>query len=258
MDWSKAKTVLIWAFLFLDLFLGYQVYVSRTQQWTDHEVNSGQASDVEAYLASKQITLQVEVPQETREMNYVNVEYLGFDSLKAKEMPGQVISLERNAIVSKFVPPIPASDRKNPEEFLRQINQRIMFANQYRQDIGLPEGDKLLFWQIYGGIPIYVAPLEVHLKNGMAIGYRQTYVQIRNQGSGRQVISAYTALRSLVDKELIQNGERITDVELGYFGHEYDADMQILAPVWRFIHNGNIHFVNGFTGAIEQPLTEKR
>ncbi|MGD8190527.1 two-component system regulatory protein YycI [Brevibacillus ginsengisoli] len=258
MDWSKAKTVLIWAFLLLDMFLGYQVYASRTQHWMDHEVNSGQASDVESYLASKQITLQVEVPQETREMNYINVEYLGFDSLMAKEMPGQQITLEKNGLVSKFVPPIPAPDRKNPDEFLRQINQKIMYSNQYRQDIRLLQGNKMLFWQIYDGIPVYVAPLEIYLKNDMAIGYRQTYVQIRNQGAGRQVISAYTALRSLVDKELIQSGEKITDVELGYFGHEYDADLQVLAPVWRFIHNGKIHFVNGFTGAIEQPLTEKR
>ncbi len=258
MDWSRAKTVLIWAFLFLDLFLGYQVYASRTQHWMDQEVDAGQASDLSMYLAQKQITLQVEIPQETREMNYVNAEYLGFDTLMAKEMPGQQITLENTAIVSKFAQPIPANDRKNPDEFLRQISQRVLYANQYRQEIRIPQTDKILFWQIYDGIPVYVAPLEVRLKNGMAIGYRQTYVQIHNQGSSRQVISAYTALRSLVDKEIIQSGEKITDVELGYYGHEYDADFQILAPVWRFIHNGKIHYVNGFTGAIEQPLTEKR
>lgn len=257
MDWSRAKTILIWAFLFLDMFLGYQVYVSRTQQWMDQEVNAGQASDLKQYLQQQQISLLTEIPQETREMNYVNVEYLGFDSMTAKEMPGQLITLEKTGLSSRFNPPIPANNQRNPDDFLRVISQKIMYASQYRQDTRYLREDTVLFWQIFNGIPIYVAPLEVYVKNGVAIGYRQTYVQIRNQGAGRQVISAYTALRSLVDKEIIKSGEKITDVELGYFGHEYDADFQILAPVWRFLHNGKIHYVNGFTGAIEQPVTDK-
>lgn len=38
MDWSRTKTILIWAFLLLDLFLFYQVYVTRISLWNDKEV----------------------------------------------------------------------------------------------------------------------------------------------------------------------------------------------------------------------------
>lgn len=45
---------------------------------------------------------------------------------------------------------------------------------------------------------------------------------------------------------------RCHSIELGYYGHTYNADEQILAPVWRIIHDDHIHYVNGITGAIEK------
>ncbi len=251
MDWSRAKTILIWAFLFLDLFLGYQVYASRTQQWMDTDAVAGGTREIEAFLAQHNIVLQAEIPQQTPDMNYLNVEYSGFQAMVPKEMPGQQVTMEKTAVSVRFTQPIPVL-QKNPAELLRLISQRVVSADQYQPDLHLSGRERLVFWQMHERVPLFVAPLEVYLKNGTAVGFHQTYVHIRNQGSGRQVISAATALRSLVEKEVIQPGERIEDVSLGYYGHTYDADIQVLAPVWRFIHNGEVHYVNGFTGAVEK------
>lgn len=256
MDWSRAKTILIWAFLILDLFLGYQVSATRNLQWNNPESLKAAAGDIELYLKQQNITLISEMPQEAPEMKYLNVEYQGFQ-IPMNMMPGQRITLQKTEIVSYFNQPLPASDVKNLDDWLQGMDQRVMYANFYHPDKLLSNKDKLYYWQYHGRFPLFVAPLEFTIEDNLVKKYKQTYVHIRNQGSGRQVISAYTALRSLVENEIIKQGEKIEDVTLGYYGYYYDADIQVLAPVWRFIHDGKTDYINGFTGAIERPPDEK-
>jgi regulatory protein YycI of two-component signal transduction system YycFG len=256
MDWSRAKTILIWAFLFLDLFLGYQVYVSRTELWLNAEAVQGSKWDIELYLRQQQITLLAEVPQETPEMKYVNVENFGFDILALQETQGLKVTVEneRSAISAQLMQPLPFDKQTDPDDLLRQMGQHLLYEDQYRADPYLSNKQKIKYWQLHGKYPIFNAPLDIHLENNLVTGYSQTYFHIRSQGSARQVISAYTALRSMVEKQIIAPGEKIESVMLGYFGYHYDADIQVLAPVWRVIHDGKTDYINGFTGAIERPL----
>ncbi|MBO8165114.1 MAG: two-component system regulatory protein YycI [Brevibacillus sp.] len=258
MDWSRAKTILIWAFLLLDLFLGYQVYASRTQQWNDIQLVHKGAGDIELLLAQRSITLAVEIPEEIPQVHHVHVEYLTADSLMNLPLPAdQQMTISDSLIIARFDKPIPLSEVKNPAEFLRGVSQRIVYADEYQPDKYYTGRGLLRYWQQYEGLPIFVAPLEFFVHKQTVTGYQQSYLRIRNQGTGRQVISAYTALRSLLEKQLIQNGETIEDVTMGYYGHEYDADIQVLAPIWRIIHDGKIDYVNAFTGAVERPVDSR-
>ncbi|UFJ40416.1 two-component system regulatory protein YycI [Brevibacillus humidisoli] len=258
MDWSRAKSILIGAFLLLDLFLGYQVYASRTQQWSDVQQVQKGAGDIELLLDQRNIALKVEIPEEVRQMQYVHVEYLSTDSFGKHPLPtDQHITISDSLITARFDQPIQLNDSTNAAELLRELQKRVMYADQYQPDKYYTERGLLRYWQQYEGLPIFVAPLELFVQRESVIGYQQSYLRIRNHGSGRQVISAYTALRSLLEKQLIRNGETIEDVTMGYYGHEYDADIQVLAPIWRIIHDGKIDYVNAFTGAVERPLDDR-
>lgn len=253
MDWSRTKTILIWAFLLLDLFLGYQVYVTRINLWNDKDVTQGDKWKMELYLSQQNITLATEVPQDTPEMANLNAEYVGINPLSLQEMPGIQATMEKMSLAAKLDPPLQIRGQITPNELLRQIGPRLIHAEQYSADLYQSNQGRLLYWQTYEKLPVFVAPLEVYLDNGSIIGYRQTYFHVREQEAKRQVISGYTALRSLVDKQIIQPGERIESVSLGYYG-SYDADIQALAPVWRVIHDGKQHFVNALNGALERPM----
>lgn len=257
MDWSRTKTILIWAFLLLDLFLGYQVYVTRSSFWSDKDVAQSDKWDMELYLKQQNISLVTEVPQETPEMSYLNAEYVGINPLSLQEMSGLTATMEKMSLAAKLTPPLQIRGQITPNELLRQIGPRLMYAEQYTADMYQSNQERLLYWQIYEKMPVFVAPLEVYLDNGAILGYRQTFFTMRKQEGERQVISGYTALRSLVDKQIIAPGERIESVSLGYYG-SYDADIQALAPVWRVIHDGKQHFVNAFTGALERPMVTQR
>jgi len=253
MDWSRAKTILICAFLFLDLFLGYQVYASRTQPSMDVDSVKGLNSDLETYLLQQNITLETDIPQDTPDMRYLYVEYVGIPTITAKEMSEQLVTLENALITSQFTKDFYIGYSSNPEEVLRQLKDRIVYYDQYRVDQYWLHHRRYRYWQVHDGIPLFVAPLEIFIENGVAKGYKQVYLHVRSQGSGRQVIPASTAVRSLVEKGIIKKGERIEQIALGYYGYKYDAEIQVLAPVWRIIHNGNEHYVNGFTGVAERP-----
>jgi regulatory protein YycI of two-component signal transduction system YycFG len=256
-DWSRAKTILIWAFLLLDLFLGYQVYASRMQHWQGAEAIDGSKWDIELYLKQLNITMDTDVPNETPEMKYLNVEVPGINALALQDIPGISVSVEKTALAAKLKPPMPVRGEMSPGELLRQLGTRMLHANEYAADLIQSRPGRLVYLQQYDKLPLFVAPLEIYFENGAVDSYRQTYFHIRSQGSGRQVISAYTAIRSLVEKQIILPGEKIQNVQLGYYGY-YDADIQVLAPVWRVIHDGKLHYVNAFTGAIERPVVSEK
>jgi regulatory protein YycI of two-component signal transduction system YycFG len=220
----------------------------------------GSKWDIELYLKQQHIALQAEVPQETPEMTYVNVENYGFNVLALQDVQGVKVTLEndRSAITAQLKPPIPLDKQSDPDDLLRQLNRFLLYADQYRADAYQTSRQRIRYWQLHGNYPIFNAPLDVFTDNNQITGYAQTYFHIRSQGSARGVISAYTALRSLVEKQTILPGEKIESVTLGYFGYHYDADIQVLAPVWRVIHNGKTDYINGFTGAIERPLDTRK
>jgi regulatory protein YycI of two-component signal transduction system YycFG len=258
MDWSRAKTILIWAFLLLDLFLGYQVYASRTENWQNTEAVQGDKWDIELYLRQQNIVLQADVPQETPEMKYLNVEFSGVNALALQDIPGIRVTVDKTSLVARLVPPLPVREQTNQAEILRQLSPRLLYSSEYVPDLYFSSRNHVRYLQLYEKLPLFVAPLEVTIENGEVREYRQTYMHIRSQGSGRQVISAYSALRSLVEKQMLHPGEKIENVSLGYYGYHYDADIQVLAPVWRVIHDGKQHFVNAFTGAVERPMPPEK
>lgn len=253
MDWSRTKTILIWAFLLLDLFLGYQVYVTRISTWNGQEITQSDKWELELYLNQQNISLETEVPQDTPEMHYLKAEYLGINPFHMQELPGVEATLEKMSLTATLTPPMRINGQIVPSDLLRQLGPLLMYADQYAADLYQSSQSRLLYWQTYENRPVFIAPLEVRLDKGNILGYRQTYLHLREQQGVRQVISGYTALRSLVEKQIILPGGRIESVSLGYYG-SHDADIQSLVPVWRVIHDGKIHFVNAFTGALERPM----
>ena len=72
MDWSKTKTILIWAFLMLDVFLGYQVYATRGGYLQSPQASQAEKWEMRDYLSQHNITLDAEVPTETPDMTLLN------------------------------------------------------------------------------------------------------------------------------------------------------------------------------------------
>lgn len=78
MDWSKAKTILIVAFLITNIILGFVVLSSERQE--ESTIKQSFIEDVIDILGKKNISIDTEIPKEAPTLNTLEVEYEVLDS----------------------------------------------------------------------------------------------------------------------------------------------------------------------------------
>jgi regulatory protein YycI of two-component signal transduction system YycFG len=258
MDWSRAKTILILSFLLLDMFLAYQIINVKNRIQETAPQGELTPSSLDDLLKTRHIRMDAEVPKETPDMHYINVRFTPIADY-TEQLIGQRLEQQKgNEIIALFQQPVPLSSTSNSADIMKDMGNSIAFSQDYRYDKERSTADMKRFLQVSRTFPLFSAPLDIVVDHGRAIGYRQIHVQVINQGVGRKMITALTAVRSLIDNGYIRYGEEISGISLGYYGHIYDADVQVLAPVWRVVHTHDTHYVNGITGAVEQaPPLEK-
>ena len=83
MDWSKAKTILIVAFLITNMLLG--VVLLSNNKTTDSTTKQGFVEDVTRLLNNKDIKIDTEISREIPSLNTLEVEYEMIDILKVND-----------------------------------------------------------------------------------------------------------------------------------------------------------------------------
>lgn len=83
MDWSKAKTILIVAFIITNMLLG--VVLLSNNDATDSTTKQGFVQDVTRLLNNKDIHIDTEISRETPSLNTLDVEYEMIDILKIND-----------------------------------------------------------------------------------------------------------------------------------------------------------------------------
>lgn len=253
MDWRKAKTILIIAFLLLDSFLFYQLWTGRANEVEMGQQYTATSSDLQDVLKAKNIKLLIEAPAEMPEMYYLNIRYGDIQLIDKSKLPNQMIKMDGHILQSRFLHPLPSPGFTIKGDFSRVYNDHILFFDEYMLDSKMNYPNQLVFHQLWNNHPFFGATLELNVVDQNVISYRQIHYEVVNKGSGKKVISSVTALRTLIENNMIGKGESIHAIDLGYYGHTYDADIQVVAPVWRIIHGSNqVHFVNAITGVIEK------
>lgn len=237
MDWGRAKTILIVSFLLLNLMLGYQL-------WHDRVATSAKDSDtrevtrqIEAIMASRNIGLKTNIPQETPSMRE-----LEFTIYPSQGEP-------RKVQLQTAIPVSQLSDRATLGEAL---SREIPDGASYELDL-LESGDGVyVLYQMYGGYPLFDVKLKLHVTDGEVRAYSQSHAEILGAFTGEQqkVLSGLRAVGILAEK--LEPGTNIIDIRLGYHGQEFNTETRILAPYWRIMTDHNErYFVHAITGAVE-------
>ncbi|WP_164984976.1 two-component system regulatory protein YycI [Ammoniphilus sp. CFH 90114] len=260
MDWRRAKTLLILAFLILDSFLFYQFWTSRSHDLEVGQQNMGTSSSLQDVLKAKNIQLAIEPPTDMPEMHYLNVRYENFEMRLVSKLPNQNSRWEGHVFESRFIRNLPSPLTMMKSEVQKTFSEHILYFEDYKVDSMVQYPEKLVYFQQWEGYPLFGATLELNHNDQKVMGYRQAYFQVVNKGSGKKVISSLTALRTLIENGMIAYGETVHAIELGYFGHTYDAEIQVIAPVWRIVHGTNqVHYINAITGVMEKtPSLQKK
>ncbi|MBC8080572.1 MAG: two-component system regulatory protein YycI [Gorillibacterium sp.] len=249
MDWGRAKLVLIISFLLLNILLGYQLFNNRLDQ-----ISAADAAVIKEEtfkrLESRDIRLSAQkVPKDTPKLKPINyTKKINHEDIQTIAEPVHASSLLRNKPSMKSL------------EKAGVIN-----ASAYRADPALSrKGELRVLHQIHEKLPMFDVELQLIEKDDKITGYKQVYVEVQsgvdtsNEATPPQeVISAYTALSSLVESSLPSHSV-ITDIRLGYYGQTFNSESLYMLPNWRIVLNsGDIYYVQAFNGAVQQKPAVK-
>jgi len=238
MDWGKAKNILILTFLLLNILLGVQIYLKQSDYFHNMLWTSNTIDAIKKDLSERQIVLKTEIPKAVPKMSFIQV--------KAEEISA------KSSFSYELAQPI---DQKKLADI---IGDWIDNFTEYHFDSYQKQPDRILYHQNIEDYPFWGAKLKVYIQEGELTNYEQTYVRVLNKGMEREVVSAYTVLRSLIDDELLPKRSEILQMRLGYNGDLRQTTMQVLAPVWRIDYKtgekDEVIYVNALTGGVENII----
>lgn len=244
MDWRRAKSILIFAFLCLNLILAYQLWADRFSSALSRNTAGLEAEKklLEKLLESKNIRVVPDIPKDTPKLSVINVRFQ------------EQYRKPREVKLDKPIPFINLMSRST----LREIQNKTSLDHfqDYRLDNSSDKRDMFIFHQMYSEWPMFDVTLQLFAQNGEITGYKQTYVEVKSgvepvNPSGQVIISAYAAVRTLAENYLSE-GSVITDIRLGYHGQLYDTEDQSFVPNWRIsLSDREPYYVHAFTGAVE-------
>jgi regulatory protein YycI of two-component signal transduction system YycFG len=240
MDWGRAKTILIVSFLFLNMILGYQLWMAKSKQMEQSTNTTSLTEELNNVLRIKNIRLAKDLPKETPKLNEITVKF--DESIKVNEKVPLKIPMTLATIRSK-------AGKDN------QARMQIPKLDMYQYDEIASKNGVHIFDQMYGVLPMFEVKIEMFEQNGEITSYRQAFVEVESGGEQKEqtVIPVQLAIRSLVENYLPE-GSAIAEVKLGYRGQLYNSQTQYMVPSWRVaMENGDIYYVLAFNGEVVIP-----
>jgi len=248
MDWGRAKSVLIAAFLLLNLLLGYQLWLDVRER-LDTGADRAELPQ-ETLLLMKQKGIRNEmsggIPAETPELGEISFRYT--------ELPddGGGIALKE---------PVDTKAVFTGKELQDKLGGIIPELDRYAYDQAASGKDKLgrdtfVFYRLEGRYPIFDVPLELYYSNQKITAYRQHRVADiapakADDSKGQPIISADKAINRLVS-DYLQAGAVIVDIRLGYHGRTINNEVPFASPTWRvLLGDGTRYYFNAISGDVE-------
>lgn len=284
MDLSKAKNILIFAFLFLNLFLSYRLWFSPPPLQAGHSLSGEDLEKVRVLLTAAGYELAGPIPRHAPRLSLLHVYREPQAAAALAEMflgaglpepvtangltvftkngnsvtvapSGQVVF--RSAVTRKNSLASMEENRHLAERFLRECG---LWREDLKLDFSLLRdadgGSFFRFVQTYRGFPLFFSTVEVLVAAGQV--REVTIYRVAAQGFSPkevQVISALEAVQIFVEQPSIMPAKKIADVSLGYFSEDYDAERWETVPVWRIAGvDGTAVYINAFTGEVETSV----
>jgi regulatory protein YycI of two-component signal transduction system YycFG len=238
MDWGRAKSVLIFAFLLLNVVLGYQLWSNIREGLSTNADTNDLPADTLALMQEKNITFasDMRIPSETPELRDL--------TFRVTTKLGKGVRHElKNPVESKVV--------FNESELVAALGSVIPDLDQYTFDYN--RENVFVFDRMAQGRPMFDVKLELFYSNQKITAYRQDVIQLvpSDDSPLQTVLPAKTALASLIENHL-HNGAVIREIKLGYHGQDFDSETQFTAPTWRvLLDDGSGYYFDAVSAEVE-------
>lgn len=281
MNIGRAKTILIYAFLGLNIFLCYHLFIDDARKSAWVAVSPAELRRVEKQIGEYGYTLDAKVDCAVRKGSFLTVApsremelllrrhfaaaavqaagseeariYAGEEAVIAV-YPGGAIRVEFTPGKELLKEGVLPEEQELSSAFERYLQGEGPLFPAARFDHMSKWGDRIIlhYLQIHEGRPLYSGYLKAHLGNNTLLALDAYWLDPESSHQGREmeVIPVTEALLKLI--EVLgpsRQTRRIIKADLGYYSLEYDAEEWEVPPVWRFLFDdGESCFINAFTG----------
>ncbi len=286
MNLGQAKLILIVAFTGLNLFLGYHLFWPDFGRLTEVAVTAEQLRETELKLEENNYYLEAQVNRSQLSSDFITVspswearyallyqliktgvQIERIDHMTYYYADDMLVTIHNSGLIQLFY-----HERASLEIDSTDFNEADLVESviDFLADKDLlPEGltfdyieeiseDRIAirFNQHLEGIPIFSSQLKVILDENKITALEIYWLDPAERIPRREmeVISSAEALNNLVS-ELGPSAEKryITNIDLGYYSGEYDAEKWEVPPVWRIVFdNKQYYYINAFTGNLEK------
>ncbi|WP_054958332.1 two-component system regulatory protein YycI [Paenibacillus dakarensis] len=246
MDWGRAKNVLIYAFLLLNLVLGYQLWIDYREQAGSNPGFNSLPENTQRIMEENRIQVLSPIPSGTPQLPKIAFSY----SLPEQGKPVKL----NNSVETKLI----YSDQK---ELISLLEGQIPNMKQYRHDPPSDKENAFVFRPlVLGEWPLFNVELELFHESQRIEYFRSPELQIQSTSDmeEQKVLSASKALGTLIERNFIPPKSAVKDIQLGYYGQMFNTDVEFAAPAWRFtLDSGEMIYVQGISGDVFTTKTEK-
>ncbi|WP_152395846.1 two-component system regulatory protein YycI [Paenibacillus guangzhouensis] len=248
MDWSRAKSVLILAFLILNIILGYQLWLDVREQLSSNLDWTSLPEDTKKQMEMKLIQVQGKIPSETptlteRTFQFVDEEQVTKRVNLATPISSQLIYIDEKELrkaLKDAIPTIASYSYDQPTSSDGVFRLQYMLDNKW---------------------PMFEVSLELFYANQNIVAYRENKVveleSKEKDDKGQKVLPATNALGILIEK-FLPTGSVVKEMKLGYHGQVYNETL-VTAPAWRIVlESGDIYFVNAISAEVYHPKGEQQ
>lgn len=256
MDWSKIKTIFIFTFLILDVYLFFQFLSIRDAN--KYEIVT--ETPIEEKLKADGIKY-VEMPKEQIKAQYLSAKPKVFTKSDLSKLKGENAVLSGDPATTLQVTlqnPLQLDSNFDPSELSSFLKADVLSGDQYQFWDKDDKAKTITYFQQFGSSPLYQNINGMitfqYDGNNQIVSYQQTYLEgFEKLAAKEEILSPLKAIETLHQKGELKPKSNITKIELGYSTLVQLAASQVLAPTWRFVINGKDNlFVNAFEGQIIQ------
>lgn len=256
MQWKQIKTLFILCFLILDVYLLLMLFNQTSE--TEFALPDTSESTFEQQLEAEDISISADLPAANASESYLYLNQKSFtdeDLAFFDNVDNQTSEvINGNFILSVFEDPVSIPKDADSKLINDIVKGNIPLSAQYTFGSWNSEMNVLLFFQQKNDLPIYynqngIVLVYLNDDNEM-IFYTQTMLEDSQPPSEEQTeeqtsiepIEPMTAIRALFDGNRLENGDEITDVNMGLHTRFPLESEQVFSPTWTITVNEKQNF----------------
>ncbi len=267
MDWSKAKNILILAFIVTNMFLFYHVGKDLFTAGDLQLVSDKYIEYVENHLSERGIFISGEIPREIISLPALMVKYQQFEhdeitklflgdgfiqvngTTYEKDQQNLIIESNKkikyynNTIVNESFPMNETDAKKISDDFLKQrgfLREDIQLKQIYygsNENFGNNKLYKMVYHQVYKNRFLGESYIHVYVNQGEVVGFEAMLLEMGlNHHQKKMLIPATVALLRKMNDIINDNSGKIMvkSIEVGYYFNPYDIEF----TEWHSIESG--------------------